>query len=460
MAKTPFSAIILAAGKGTRMNSPLPKILHPVAGHPMIHRAVKAVKECGAGEVRVVVGYGENLVRQVVEPLGAVCFKQDEQKGTANAVHSANLSTMGGTVLILNGDHPLLTSKDVSGIIEDYHKSSCDIGVVTVELDEPGSYGRIVRSQGMVKAIVEAKDAGVEGLKIREVNTGIYVAKAEILQKYLPQVHSHNAQGEFYLTDIIALCVEDGGKVEGLKRNERVAFGVNKQEELAIATKKIFRRTAKQLMENGVVIIDPNRVYVEEDVEVGAGSVIYPGVYIKGPSRIGSFCVLEPNCFLNRVTIGDSVEIKAGSYLDTCSVKTKSVIGPYAHLRPGTEIGEDCKVGNFVEMKKVQFGDRSKASHLSYLGDASVGTDTNIGCGTITCNYAVDKKKYITKIGSDVFVGSDSQLIAPVEIGDGAVIGSGSTITKDVPARALAVNRRDVFVKENYSKGPLFKKET
>lgn len=437
------------------MNSPLPKVLHPVAGHPMIHRAVCAVKNAGAVEVRVVVGYGENLVRQVVESLGAICFKQDQQKGTANAVHSAELSTMGGTVLILNGDHPLLTTADVSRIIEDYNKSSCDIGVVTVELEEPGGYGRIVRSSGIVKAIVEAKDAGVEALKIREVNTGIYVAKVEVLQKYLPQIHSHNSQGEFYLTDIVSLCAQDGGKVEGLKRNERVAFGVNTQEELAIATKKLFRKTAKQLMESGVVIIDPNRVYVEEDVEVGSGSVIYPGVYIKGPSRIGAFCVLEPNCFLNRVTIADSVEIKAGSYLDNCTVKTKSSIGPYAHLRPGTEIGVECKVGNFVEMKKVQFGDRSKASHLTYLGDASVGTDTNIGCGTITCNYAVDKKKYVTKIGSHVFVGSDTQLIAPVEIGDGAVIGSGSTITKNVPARALAVTRGESRLKENYSKSPL-----
>lgn len=447
-----FSTIILAAGKGTRMQSSLPKVLHPVAGNPMILRIIKQVRKAGSKEVRVVVGYGENLVRQIVEPQGAFCFKQIEQNGTADAVRAAQPSTLSGTVLIINGDHPLIESADFERVYEEFINSQGGITLVTVKLKNPGSFGRVVRQKNEVRAIVEAKDASSETLKINEVNTGIYMLSADLLNKLLPMIRNVNEQKEFYLTDIISLAIENSLPVSTVTLKPHVAVGVNSQVELAKATRKIFLQNAEKLMNAGVMIIDPRSTYIEDDVEVGPSSVIYPGVYLKGPTQLGSFCVVEPNCFINRVRAEDAVQFKANSYLEDCVIRTKAVIGPFARLRPETEIGKEAHVGNFVEMKKVKFGDGAKAGHLTYLGDAEIGAGTNIGCGTITCNYAVDKKKYKTIIGKNVFVGSDSQFVAPVEVGDDAVIGSGSTITKNVPSGALAVARAKQFVKENYKK--------
>ena len=435
------------------MNSSLPKVLHPVAGLPMILRVLKEIKNAGCAELRVVVGYGENLVRQVVEPTGAICFKQVEQKGTADAVLAAQPATLEGPVLIINGDHPLVTENDVRRAIEDFKNSRSQLTLVTAKVKKPGQYGRVVRSGGQLRAIVEAKDASAETLKINEVNTGIYVVEAALLNKLLSLVSNNNAQKEFYLTDIISLAIDNKISVNTLTLHSRVASGVNSQEELALATRKVYRRKIKKLLEGGVVVIDPTTTYIEDEVEIGASTVLYPQVFIKGPSRIGSFCVIESGSFLNQVTCEDGVQIKANCYLESCVIKTHAHVGPFARLRPETEIGSEAHVGNFVEMKKVKFGAKAKAGHLTYLGDAEIGEATNIGCGTITCNYAVDKKKYKTIIGKNVFVGSDSQFVAPVSIGDDAIIGSGSTITKDVPAKALAVARGRQIVKENYNPG-------
>ena len=447
---TGFSAIILAAGKGTRMSSPLPKVVHPVAGRPIIERVVRAAKEAGAADVRVIVGFGETLVRQIVEPMGAHCFRQERQLGTADAVRAAQVDSLEGVVIIMNGDHPLLETMDIAKFRTDFAATKADIAVVTCELKEPGQFGRIVRNQGAVRAIVEAKDASHEACKIKEVNTGIYIMKAESLIDLLPRIESQNAQGEFYLTDLIELAVDDGLKIEGLRASPRVALGVNTQAELANATRLAFRRKAQRLLESGVILMDPRTTYIEDSVAVAPAATIFPNVHLRGTSRVGAFTCIESGCVITDSEIADNVHIRAGSYMDRAKVGANAQVGPYAHLRPGTDIGEDCKVGNFVEMKKVKFGKGAKAGHLTYLGDAEVGENTNIGCGTITCNYATDHKKYVTKIGKDVFVGSDSQFVAPVEIGDGAIIGSGSTITKNVPAGALAVGRARQFVKENY----------
>lgn len=433
------------------MNSPLPKILHPVAGVPMINRVIQAVQSAGAEEVRVVVGYGEQLVRQVVEPLGVHGFKQANQFGTADAVKSADPGSLRGAVLILNGDHPLLTAEDITSLLKQFRESKSTLAVVTAELDNPGSFGRIVRHKGELKTIVEANDASSDTLKINEVNTGIYIVRTSVLNQYLPRIKNHNSKNEYYLTDIIGLCIEGRENVTAIKAPAHVAFGVNTQAELSLATKKVFRRKADQLMENGVVVIDVDSTYVEDTVQVGSATVVYPGVYLRGKTKLGQYCVVEPNCMITDCTIEDSVIMRAGSYLEGTAVKSKATIGPYARLRPGTEIGVEAHVGNFVEMKKVKFGDHAKAGHLTYLGDAQVGESTNIGCGTITCNYAVDKQKYRTIIGKNVFVGSDTQFIAPITIGDGAVIGSGSTITKSVPENALAVARGKQIIKENYT---------
>lgn len=416
----------------------------------MIKKVIDAVRGAGASEIRLVVGHGEALVRKVVEPLGVTCYPQTNQWGTADAVKSADPASLEGDVLILNGDHPLLETSDIEKIIAEFNASRSDVAVVSSVVKKPGSLGRIVRHKGELKAIVEAVDASAETLKLREVNTGIYIAKADILQRYLPLIQNHNAKGEFYLTDIVSLCEEGGEKVAAIVARPSVGFGVNTQIELAKATSVLFSRKRKELMSEGVLMIDPRTVYIEDEVEVGPGTVLYPNVYLRGRTKIGAYCVVESGCYFAHARLDDGVHTKAYTYIENSNIGKKASLGPFARLRPETEIGIEAHIGNFVEMKKVKFGARSKAGHLTYLGDASVGEDVNIGCGTITCNYAVDRKKYRTTIGNGVFVGSDTQFIAPVEIGDGAVIGSGSTITKDVPAHALAVARGRQVIKENW----------
>ncbi len=444
------TAIILAAGQGTRMKSPLPKVLHPVAGHPMIVRILSNCLSAEFNEARVVLGHGHQLVQSVIEPfakqvqsqINIQFHQQKSQLGTGDAVKAADVNTIEGDVVILNGDHPLITIHDLKNFIADFRKQELDLAVVSVELDQPKEFGRIFRQAGKLKSIIEAKDASPEVIKIKEVNTGIYIVKAEILKKYLPQIKNENSKGEFYLTDLISLALGAGHAVQALKvDNIYVAHGVNNQEELAEATSLVYKAKVKQLMNAGVIFIDPNQTYIEDSVTIGAGSVIYPGVFIRGKTAIGPFCVLEPNVFISDCIVEDGVQVKAGSYLEHSVIKSQAKVGPYARLRPDTVIGKSAQVGNFVEMKKVNFGANSKAGHLTYLGDADIGEDVNIGCGTITCNYAADKKKYKTKIGDRVFVGSDSQFIAPVEVGSDAIIASGSTITKNVPAGALAIAR-------------------
>lgn len=451
MEKNKLSVIILAAGQGTRMKSPLPKVLHPVAGSPMIARVINVVKSFKPQEVRVVVGHGKALVEQVIIPMGVSTHEQKERNGTAHAVMAADYESLSGTVIIINGDHPLIRKEDINKALTEFNDLKADIAVLTCVLKKPKEFGRIVRQGGTVQAIVEAKDASGDTLKINEINTGAYIVKAEILKEFLPQIKPHNTAKEYYLTDLVSLCVENRKKVLGVQVSQRFAFGINDQIQLSKATEIVNRDKIKELMVNGVIFIKPESSYVEDEVKIGSGSVIYPNVFLKGFTEIGDFTVIEPNCFLLSAKIGSGVQIKMGSHLEKAVVHDKSEIGPYARLRPETEIGINAKVGNFVEMKKVKFGDNSKAGHLTYLGDAIIGKDVNIGCGTITCNYAVDKKKYETIIGDGVFVGSDSQFVAPVKIGDGAIIGSGSTITKDVPANALGVARTKQSNVEGYA---------
>lgn len=448
--ETKWTVIVLAAGKGTRMGSPLPKVLHPVAGRPMIQGLLETCLKAGASDLRVVVGHGSTLVRTVIEPLGVQIFQQTEQKGTADAVMSAEPDTIEGNVLILNGDHPLILPEDLHHFLDTFENQKLDLAVVTAKLKDAKDFGRIIRSNGQIRAIVEAKDASADTLKIQEVNTGIYLAKASILAEFLPQIQNHNSKKEYYLTDILELTIKARKKVSTIEGHRRVAFGVNTQAELATASRVRYFAKAKQLMSEGVLILDPRAVYVEETVQVAPGTVLYPQVFLRGKTKIGPLCAIEPNCFVVDSQIGEAVQLKANSYLERVQILNRASVGPFARLRPETIIGEEAHVGNFVEMKKVRFGAKSKAGHLTYLGDADVGSEVNIGCGTITCNYAVDKKKYKTVIGNQVFVGSDTQFVAPITIGEGAVIGSGSTITKDVPARALAVARGKQIIKENY----------
>lgn len=436
-----MTALVLAAGKGTRMASPLPKVLHPVAGEPMVSRVITQAFSAGIDEVRVVVGHQAQLVRQVVEPLGASVWVQSQQRGTADAVQAGSPATVDGLLLILSGDVPLLDAEDIRKIISDFKESQADLAVVTSVLKNPASLGRIVRSQGILKAIVEVADASQSTLKINEVNSGIYIGRADLICDLLDKVKPNNAKGELYLTDIIGVGIENGDRVIALTAPPRVAFGVNTQAELAKANKLLFQKIRQKHLEQGVIMLDPGSVYIEQGVEIGAGTVIYPNVFLRGKTKIGPCCVLEPGVFLADSELDESVHVKVGSVFEKAKVGAKAVIGPYARLRPETEVGTEAHIGNFVELKKTKLGARSKANHLTYLGDATVGADVNIGCGTITCNYAPDRKKYATVIGDGAFVGSDVQFVAPVQIGQEAVIASGSTITEDVPERALAIAR-------------------
>ncbi|MFZ3230902.1 MAG: bifunctional UDP-N-acetylglucosamine diphosphorylase/glucosamine-1-phosphate N-acetyltransferase GlmU [Pseudobdellovibrio sp.] len=447
-----MTAIILAGGQGTRMKSPLPKVLHPVAGRPMIVRALESCLQSGVENIRVVVGHGQNLVKTVLEPYQVKAYVQEQQLGTADAVKAADVETLEGHVLIMNGDHPLISTADIKSFFTEFSARKLDLAVFTVQLPQPGEFGRIVRKNNKLASIVEAKEASAEVLQINEINTGIYIAKAEVLKKLIPLVKNENSKKEFYLTDIITLAADYKYSVDAiLTKNSDIAHGVNNQIELALATQKVFQQNSEKLMNAGVVFIDPRSTYIEDTVLIAAGSVIYPGVFLRGKTAIGTFTVIESNCFISDSIIGDSVQIKAGSYIEKTIIETQASVGPYARLRPDTTIGKAAHVGNFVEMKKVKFGANSKAGHLTYLGDADIGEDVNIGCGTITCNYAADKKKYKTIIGDRVFVGSDSQFIAPVTIGSDSIIASGSTITKAVPEGALSLSRVPQVNKEGYA---------
>lgn len=446
-----WTVIILAAGQGKRMKSPLPKVLHPVAGLPLIQHVIESCHQAGLRDLRLVAGVGLQLVRNIVEPMGVQVYVQDQPRGTGDAVRAARPEELSGNVMILNGDHPLVQPEDLVHFMREFDNGKLDLMVVTTLLKDAKSFGRIVRSGGQLRAIVEAKDASAETLKIREVNTGIYLCSADVLADQLPKLRNNNAQGEFYLTDVVSLCIEGQDRVGTCVGPKHVSMGVNNQLELSKATRWLFAHKAKKVMEEGVILVDPRTTYIEKNVEIGAGTVISPQVMIRGNTKIGKFVSIEPQCFIVESEIADSVHIRASTYLEKVKVQARATLGPFTRLRPETEIGEEAHVGNFVEMKKVKFGAKAKAGHLTYLGDAEIGTETNIGCGTITCNYAVDRKKYKTIIGDRVFVGSDSQFVAPISIGSDAVIGSGSTITKDVPAGALAVARAKQIVKENYN---------
>lgn len=416
----------------------------------MILRAVQALQGAGASEIRLIVGHGQGLVRQVVESTGVQCFEQKEQLGTAHAVTCAQVDSLEGEVLIMNGDHPLVTADDIKNLTQSFRELKADVAVVTAVVKKPGDLGRIVRHHKELKAIVEARDASADTLKIREINTGLYVVKADVLKELLPKIKNENTKREYYLTDLILLALDAGYSVQALRASARVAHGVNQQSELAAATRYVFKLKATKLMEEGVLLIDPKTVYVEDGVQVGPGSVIYPNVFLRGKTTVGSYCVLEPQVFISDSQIGQSVQIRQGSYIEKSEVHNNCTVGPYARLRPETVLQNEVHIGNFVELKKTKMGAKSKAAHLTYLGDTEIGEECNIGCGVITVNYSADKQKHKTKIGNRTFVGSDVQLIAPIEIGNDVILGAGSVITKPVPDKALAVSRSQQTIIPDY----------
>jgi bifunctional UDP-N-acetylglucosamine pyrophosphorylase/glucosamine-1-phosphate N-acetyltransferase len=418
-----LAVVVLAAGKGTRMKSGVAKVLHSIAGRPMLSYPIEAAESLDPDPLIVVIGRDEALVRETFDTR-ATLVVQHEQRGTGHAVLQAQPALLGfaGDVLILYGDTPLLRTETLREMIARKAETRADLVLLTAEVDVPGI---VIRDDsGAVARIVEATDATPEQLAIRERNTGVYLLGAELLWKTLAQVGDRNEQGEIYLTDVVGLLVREGLRIEALHLDDcEEAIGVNTRAELAAAAAVVRRRKCNELMMDGVTIVDPAATYIDVDVEVGADTLIEPGCSIQGDTRIGTGVHLKPGCLIESSRVGDDV-----------------VIGPNAHLRPGSVLGRGVRIGNFVEIKNSVLGDGVKADHLSYIGDADVGAGASFGCGAITVNYNWHEKNRTT-IGEGAKIGCNANLIAPVAIGRNAAVAAGSTIGAEVPDGALAVER-------------------
>lgn len=435
--------IVLAAGQGKRMISPLAKVAHPVAGRPMVARVVEAAQSLSAANIVVVLGTGAEAVSGML-PAGVVVAVQEEQLGTADAT-SVGLRAIGDlddddTVLVLYGDMPLLTPGLVRRLADRAPEVSARM--VVTRVDDPSGYGRVIRDHsGGVVAVVEERDCTPEQRQIAEINAGVYAFAAGELAVALGEVSPDNAQSEFYLTDVVAILVGKGQRVEPVEASHEEVLGINSQDQLAEATRLLQRAVVSRLADSGVWILDPDRTYIDDSVKVEPGARIYPGVHLEGSTTVAAGARVGPD-----VTAIDS-EIGANAVVWYAVLRGASVgedceVGPFASLRPGTVLEQGAKLGTFVETKNAHIGEASKANHLSYLGDVTVGRRSNIGAGTVTVNYdGVDKNH--TVIGDDASVGSDTMLVAPVRIGDRATTGAGSVITKDVPDDALAVERAE-----------------
>jgi bifunctional UDP-N-acetylglucosamine pyrophosphorylase/glucosamine-1-phosphate N-acetyltransferase len=443
-----LDVLILAAGFGTRMRSNLAKVLHRLDGRPMVNHVCRAAATLAPRKVYVVIGHqGEDVKKAVLEELDeehAEFVWQKEQLGTGDAVNAARefLAGADSTLIVLSGDVPMIRKETLIGLIQQ-HKNHRGKGaactILTVKLDDPTGYGRIIRDEeGFFDKIVEQKDASEEEKKINEINSGIYCFDAKKLFDALSKVQNNNAQGEYYLTDVPAL-LRDAGEYVSIHQHgdAREVSGINNRVELADLERLLCRRTIKRMMlDYGVTFIDPKNTYISEQASIGRDTIIYPNVFIEGDTRIGDGCTIRSGTRITNSKIGHGVEIRDNCVITNAEIGNGCQIGPFAHLRPLSRMEDEAHVGNFVEMKKAVLGRKSKANHLTYLGDATIGENTNIGAGTITCNYD-GVNKHATEIGNNVRIGSDTMLIAPVKIGDGAVTGAGSVVTKDVPADTL-----------------------
>ncbi|HVT47039.1 MAG TPA: bifunctional UDP-N-acetylglucosamine diphosphorylase/glucosamine-1-phosphate N-acetyltransferase GlmU [Vicinamibacterales bacterium] len=437
--------VILAAGKGTRMKSSVPKVLHPVAGVPLIGHVLRAAAPLDAASTVVVIGHGGDAVQAALADWPGLQFVvQSPQLGTGHAVLQAEPALAGrrGILLLLYGDVPLLQANTLRRLVEQHRGTKAAATVLTSVVDDAYGYGRIVRdSDGRVTRIVEERDASADERTIREVNSGIYAFDLDPLFDALHGLATDNAQGEYYLTDVVAAYHRRGRRVDAMcLENAAELRGVNSRVDLADLTRALRTRKRQALMLAGVTLEDPETAYIDEDVRIGADTTIGPGVRLTGRTTIGDGCRIEAGVRITDSSLGDAVMILDHSVITDSTIASGASVGPLAHLRPKSSVAENARVGNFVELKNTQLGAGSKANHLTYLGDATIGARVNIGAGTITCNYD-GERKHRTVIGDDVFVGSDSQLVAPVTIGDGAYIGAGSSITQDVPADALGVAR-------------------
>ena len=451
------SVIILAAGKGTRMRSNLPKVLQPLAGHPLLRHVIETAKKLNAANIITIYGHGGDKVQQAFAQENVQWVEQAEQLGTGHAVKvTLPVLPRDGVSLILSGDVPCITQETLEKLLAVSRETG--IGLVTLTLNDAAGYGRIVRENNKIQAIVEHKDANDTQRQIKEINTGIYCVSNAKLHQWLPKLSNNNAQGEYYLTDIVAMAIADGLEVASVE--PELAFeveGVNDRIQLAALEREFQSYQAKKLMQQGVHLIDPTRFDLRGQLKVGQDVRIDINVIIEGDCEFGDNVEIGAGCIIKNTTIASGTKVQPYSIFDNAIVGEDAQIGPFARLRPGAKLANEVHIGNFVEVKNSSIGLGSKANHFTYLGDAEVGAGSNIGAGTITCNYD-GANKFKTIIGDSAFIGSNSSLVAPVSIGNGATVGAGSVITRDVAENSLAFERSKQVAKENYQRPQKLKK--
>lgn len=443
-----LKVVILAAGQGTRMKSKVPKVLHKVLDKTMVDYVIDASVEAGAEDICVIVGHQSAMVKAMIGTRVKFAL-QKEQLGTGHAVMQAGDFISDGNILVLCGDTPLIRPETIKELSEMHNSGGSDVTVVSMRADDPTGYGRIVRENNAFAKIVEQKDADEEQKKINEVNTGVYIFKADALKAAFEKLSNNNSQGEYYLTDTLEIIKNNGGKVDIMIADDADEFlGVNSKLQLSQATDIMKKRINEYHMLNGVTIMDPANTYIGIDVKIEPDTIIYPGCMLEGKTEIGTDCIIGPNCRIQSSIIHNGVTVQS-SFLIQAEVDNYSTVGPFAYLRPNSKIGEHVRIGDFVEIKNSNIDDGTKVSHLTYVGDSDVGKCVNFGCGTVTVNYD-GKNKFRCKIGNNVFIGCNSNLVAPVEIEDNAYTAAGSTITKNVPEGSLAIARSRQDNKEGW----------
>ena len=446
-----LTTVILAAGEGKRMRSRQPKVLHELCGRPLISYGLRLARSVG-DRIVLVVGPDADAVRAAAGD-GVTIVEQRDRLGTGHAVLQARDHCEGleGPILVLPSDAPLLSVETIERLVSHHATTSAAATVLTAVVDRPHGYGRVLRTGGRVKHIVEDRDATDDEKKVSEINTSVYCFDGRRLWPALERLRPENDQGEYYLTDVIGLLGKAGGRIEALAVDDpEEALGVNDRKQLAALAAIQRRRILDRHMLAGVTILDPATTYIDDTVTIGADTVIYPHVMIEVASEIGSDCVIGAGCHVRATRIGDRVLLKPYCVLTESVVEHGAVMGPFCHLRPNSHVGENCEIGNFIELKKAKVGRKTKAHHVGYLGDVVIGEGANIGAGTIFVNYD-GAAKHTTIIGDGAFVGSNTSIVAPVTIGNGAYVAAGSVITKDVPADALAVERAPQVIKEGWA---------
>lgn len=445
-------AIVLAAGKGTRMKSDLYKVLHPVCGKPMVEHVIDNIKELGASRIVTIVGHGAEKVEEALGERSEYAL-QAEQLGTAHAVQQAErlLEDLDGTTLVVCGDTPLIRTETMANLVAHHKEAGAQATILTAIAEDPTGYGRIIRGdEGQVLRNVEQKDATSEEQQVREINTGTYCFNNRVLFETLKKVGNDNSQGEYYLPDVIGILKSEGALISAYSTDDfSETIGINDRFVLSQAEAVMRLRIAERHMRNGVTIINPEQTYISAEAIIGRDTILQPGTMIEGNTVIGEQCLIGPNSQLANSIIGNDVKIHSSVVLSS-KLQNNITIGPFAHIRPDVSVGNDVRIGNFVEVKKSTLGEGTKVSHLSYIGDATLGNRVNVGCGTITVNYD-GINKFETVVEDDAFIGCNSNLIAPVSVKKGSIVAAGSTITEDVPENALAIARSRQENKDEYA---------